>query len=185
MSRIIKTVPKIKFKPFGDWEGVSRALNNLSPKIKAAVVEAQHKVAIKILKKVQGHLIKQDLGWKPLNKKYKAHKATNDVDTRTLLARWTYFKNIKTWHRKNGWDVFIGVKSGVYGRRPNGKKNKLDVATIAAIHEFSQKHRRPLWKPTIQELGNKQGIKKLYIDELEKSLRRKGLSKYLKRLKQI
>lgn len=171
----------LQIKPFGDWVGAYKVFSKLSPKIKEAVVEAQAKVGLKIVKKVQSHLARQDLGWKPLNKRYKAEKTRLGVDTRTLLSRWTYFKNIKMWHRKNGWDVYIGVKKGIYGRRPDGKKNKYDVSTIAIFHEFGRRGRkRPLWGPTMQELGGKRGIRKLYKEAIASKLKRSGLSKYLK-----
>jgi hypothetical protein len=46
----------------------------------------------------------------------------------------------------------------------NGKRSRLDIATIATIHEFSRGKRiprRPLWNPTIKEMGSSKGIQKI------------------------
>lgn len=174
-------VGKLTYKPFGDWAGAVRVFSRLSPEIKVACIRAQEKVGATILKKVKAHLLKQDLPWRPLNKRYKRSKAKGGWDTRILLATHSYYDNINMWKRSNGWYVFVGVKKGVYGKTMSGKKTAIDIATIAYIHEFSQKakRRRPLWNPVIREMGNTPGLKAEFIKRLKTELRRSGLRKYL------
>lgn len=179
------TTHQLSFKFLGDWTGTVEKLRKLDPVLKVATVKAQENMALIIMNKVLGHLQKQDLPWKKLNKRYKANKQKDGWDHRILLATHSYFENIGFWKRQNGWHVFIGVKPGVYGKSMTGKKPELDIATIAYIHEFSQneKRRRPLWNPTIRELGNTPGIKKLYLTELHKQLKKHGLTPLIKKLK--
>lgn len=169
----------VTYKPFGNWEEAVRVFGNLSPYIKVSCIKAQEGLGRDILKRVKGHLIKQDLPWRPLTKAYLKRK--KGWDSRILLSTHSYYTNIDIWRRSNGWSVFVGVKKGIYGLTPEGKKSKLDIATIAYIHEFSRKsnRRRPLWNPTVREMGNTPGIKAIFIKNLKMELRKSGLRKYL------
>ena len=172
----------LTFKPFGDWADAVRTFSRLDKEIKVASIRAQEKMALVILKKVKDHLRKQDLPWRKLSKKYAAKKKKLGWDHRILIATSSYLNNITYWKRANGWYVYIGVKKGVHGiNLYTKKKNPIDIATIAYIHEFSSgtKRYRPLWNPTIRELGNKPGIKALFLKHLKTELRRSGLRKYL------
>lgn len=174
----------VRVSATGNWAEALKVFKDLGPGIKVAAIEAQSQVALVVLKKVQNHLIKQDLGWRKLNPRYQSQKAAQGLDTRILLARWTYFKNIKYWTNRGGWKVYVGVKPGVYTRTLSGERSTLDVARIAAIHEFSRgKRRRPLWNPTFKELGGKSGLKTLFIKNLHTQLRRQKLGKYIKLVK--
>lgn len=174
-------VGKVTYEPFGDWAGAVRVFSRLSPEIKVACVRAQEKLAMAILKKVKAHLLKQDLPWRHLTAKYLKKKTKAGWDSRILLATHSYYNNIEFWKRSNGWNVFIGVKKGVYGITLEGKKSAIDIATIAYIQEFSEnrKRRRPLWNPVIREMGNTPGLKAEYIKKLKVELRKSGLRKYL------
>jgi hypothetical protein len=184
MSLIFPKSPQIKFQPTGKWDEATQLIKRLDPGIKEASVKAQWKMCEEILKKVKKHMIKQDLGWSPLNDKYVRLKKKLGRDRRILIATKDYYDNIMIWKRANGWKVYIGVKPGIFGRTLRGKRAKEDIATIAAIHEFSRgRRRRPLWNPTIREMGNTKGFKKLYLDNFEKELRKAKLGKYLHRLK--
>jgi len=184
MRTFFGNTPQLKFTPTGKWDEASRLMGRLNPEIKEASVKAQWKLCEEILKRVKRHMIRQDLGWKPLNRKYVKLKKGLGWDHRMLLATKDYYDNIMIWKRANGWQVFVGVKPGIYGRTIRGKRAKKDIASIATIHEFARgKRRRPLWNPTIREMGNTPGIKKMYLDQFEKELKKGGLKKYIYRLK--
>ncbi len=174
-----------RFKPLGKWDEAVRLLGRLNPEIKAAALRAQELIATDILNHVRWHLISQDLPWRPLKKKYKTAKRQRGLDTRMLISHGTYYESIEVWKRANGWQYFVGVKKGKFGKTLDGKKSKIDISTVAIIQEFGR-NRRPLWNPTIMEMGGTRGIKELYLNKFEAQLRRrKGLSKYIKRLRRI
>lgn len=171
-------IPKIKFELFGRWAETMKVLGRLSPEIKEASIKAQMKVGREIVKKVKAHLRNQDLGWAPLDTDYARRKSRLGLDTRTLISWGTYYNAIEMWTSGNKHLMMIGVRSGIYTRSPNGRKSKLEVAKIAAIHEFARGKKmpkRPLWNPTIAEMGGVNGIKKMYINSLVYHLSRKGI----------
>lgn len=170
--------PRVEVKLFGRWEETIKMVQNLSPAIKIASIAAQMKVCNEILKRVRRHLRNQDLGWRPLSSRYSALKAESGLDGRTLIAHGTYYHAIQVWSKGIGHMVFVGVKKGTYGSTASGKKSKIDVARIATIHEFSSGRRiprRPLWNPTIREIGGVGGIKKMYLNSLMYRLRLLGI----------
>lgn len=175
----------INFKLTGDWNDAIRKLSSLDVNIKTACMKAQVVVGKKVIDKVKHHMRHQDLGWPKLNTKYKRRKIKKGFDPRTLISTRTYLSNIDMWSRKNGWHLFVGVRKGVFSRNINGKKNKVDVATIATYHEFARKKKkkRPLWNPTFRELGGTKGIRNIYVEEIERGLKNKGYGYYLRRLR--
>lgn len=174
-----KGIPQIKFELFGKWEESMKLFGKLGYTMKIASLRAQLKIGKDIVTEVKGHLRKQDLAWAALDKKYADKKAAAGLNTKTLMAYGTYYSNINTWQEGSKHMVLIGVKKGIYTRTLKGSKSKLDVATIAGIHEFSSGKRiprRPLWNPSIMKMGGAPGIKKMYIRALIWHLRRLGVS---------
>jgi len=170
--------PRLEIKPLGNWNQTAKVLGGLGRNIKFASVKAQMKICTEIQKKVRAHLRNQDLGWKALNPEYAALKAEAGMDGRTLMGWGTYYDNITVMKEAWGSIVSVGVKKGVYTRNVNGQRSKLDVASIAVIHEFASGRkfpRRPLWNPTIKEMGGAKGIQKMYINSLYYWLRMKGV----------
>jgi hypothetical protein len=160
---------RIETKLFGQWAETIRMTQGLNSKIKKASIKAQFKVCREIQKKVKFHLRAQDLNWKPLNAEYKARKANKGLSGKTLMAYQTYYNSIDVWQPGRQHFVVVGVRRGIYTRTLTGKKSRMEVAVIAAIHEFSSGRRiprRPLWNPTIREIGGAKGIKKMYINSL-------------------
>lgn len=171
-------LPQIKFELFGQWGRAMRIFAKLGPDVKQSSINAQTKVADEIVKRVKGHLRNQDLGWKRLDPDYAARKAEAGVSGKTLMAYKKYYESIKTWTSGSRSLVMIGVKRGIYTRTLGGKRSRLEVATIAALHEFStgkRLPRRPLWNPTIAEMGGAAGMKKIYLTALVWHLRRRGI----------
>lgn len=165
----------LQFKTFGRWEETIKTLQRLKPAIKQASLAAQIRVCKEIARRVKGHLRNQDLNWRALSTSYKSKKAKYGWDKRILLATHTYYDNIEVFTKGNQHLVYVGVKRGVYGKKPNGKRNSLEVAKVAIIHEFSQnpRRRRPLWNPTIREMGGVKGVKSLYNLYLYQELKKR------------
>lgn len=171
-------IPRIEFKLFGQWEETIRTLNKLSPAVKECSLIAQIKICTDICKRVKKHLKNQDLNWEPLSSDYSKRKSEAGLEGGTLIAYGTYYNNITTWQKGNQHLAFVGVKKGIYTKNLKGKRSKLDVATIAAVHEFSSGRiipKRPLWNPTIREIGGVSGIKNMYVKHLVGSLRVRGI----------
>lgn len=169
---------RLQVKLFGQWEEAIRVINRLSPEIKKQSLRAQLKVCEDIKLRVLGHLINQDLDWKSLNKNYSKRKTKNNLDSRTLIAWGSYYHAIDSWTVGNRHLAMVGVRTGIYTKTLSGKKNPLEVAKIAIIHEFSRGTKipkRPLWNPTIKEMGGGPGLKKLYSTHLINLLRRAGV----------
>lgn len=169
---------KLEIKPIGRWNEAVRVISKLSPAIKKASLKAQLKVCNEIRTRVRAHLRNQDLGWKLLSSTYSERKSSLGLDGRTLIAYGNYYHNIEVWQKGMQYLVFVGVKRGKYTRRLNGKRGKLDIATVAAIHEFSSGRkvpRRPLWNPTIREIGGAKGIKSIYLKSFKHWLRMGGM----------
>jgi len=167
----------LQLKPIGKWAEAIRTFQRLDPAIKRASLAAQIAVCEEIAKQVKGHLRKQDLGWRALSPSYLAAKQAKGWDGRILLATHTYYDNITTFVKGTQHIAFVGVKRGIYGKKLDGKKNKLEVAVIATIHEFSNnaKRRRPLWNPTIRKMGSSKGIKALYLKFLTRELKKQRI----------
>lgn len=171
-------LPKINFELFGDWDRTMGVIKNMGPAVKDSSVKAQIKVGKEILKKVKGHLRSQDLGWQALSDHYVRRKSSAGFDTRILVGYGSYYRNLEVWQSGNRHLVFIGVRRGIYTQETSGKKSKIDIATIAGIHEFSSGKRipkRPLWNPSIAQMGGAKGIKTMYINSFIWHLRAKGI----------
>lgn len=171
---------KLTIQLFGQWEETIKMIGRLEPAIKASSIKAQLKVCNAIRTKVRAHLRNQDLEWQPLGERYAKRKATKGLDSRTLIATGGYYHAIEVWQVGSQHIVYVGVRKGVYtstgGARP--KRSKLQIAQIAAIHEFATGKkipRRPLWNPTIAELGGSKGIQKMYINSLTWWLQKEGI----------
>lgn len=171
-------IPGIKFKLFGQWDETIRVLNKLSPAIKESSLIAQMKVCQDICKRVKNHLRKQDLNWEPLSENYLKRKEEYGFSSLILWAYGNYYNNIQAWQIGNQHFAYVGVKKGIYTKTLSGKRSRLDIATIAGVHEFSngiKVPRRPLWNPTIREMDGTKGIQKLFVGFLRKELRARGI----------
>lgn len=140
-------IPAIVVEPFGNWQEVEARIAGLPRAIKASAVWGQRKAAEKLVKIVKGHIDNQDLGWTPLK------RPELSGDPRILVDYGTYRDNIKTWQKN--YTRYVGVKKDVINHR--GER----VWMVAALHEFMSYHGgpyRPLWGPSVEELGGSKGI---------------------------
>lgn len=170
---------QLRFELYGEWDKTIRTLQKIGPATKIAGLYAQMKVATLLKKKVVGHLLNQDLGWRALDDKYLAQKAKAGADTRMLMAWNQYYQNIEVWNKSNEHTVYVGVKKGKYTYSVwDNRRSKIDLATIAFIHEFSSGRRipkRPLWNPSVAEMGGEKGIKDLFVKHFIGKLRVMGI----------
>lgn len=168
----------LQWKLVGEWDKAVRLMSRLSPEVKNSSIKAQMRIADEIMKRVKGHLRKQDLPWAPLSPKTVAKKDKADMDPRTLIGRGTYLNSIKAWRVGNQYGVMVGVKRGIYTYTYGGKKSRWEVSQIAVAHEFSSGRRiprRPLWNPTLAEMGGAKGIQTLFVKYFIATLRRNGV----------
>lgn len=168
-------VPIMKMELFGQWDESIRLFQKLGPAVKVASLLAQMKVCNQVAKVVKSHLRNQDLGWTALSEQYADKKEQAGLSGDTLMAYKVYYENIEAWTEGTRSFAFAGVRRGIYTQELNGQRSKMDIATIAAVHEFSTGSkipRRPLWNPSIEELGNSRGLKQMYINSLVWYLRK-------------
>lgn len=168
-------VPYIRISTIGDWRREMRKMRMLAPDIHRAALRGQERAAKKLVKIVKDHLTNQDLQWTSLSKSTLRKKGG---DTRMLLSSETYFNNIKAFRK--GYVYYAGVKRGV--TEPNG----IETARVAAIHEFRSlavkgSPRRPLWTPSIAEMGGAKGIRNIVVKAIARKLALRGwtLTKFL------
>lgn len=169
---------RVKVQLFGQWEEAIRMLNGLGPNIKRASIDAQVVVLTDIKKKVKAHLRNQDIPEmtsKPYNAWYAKTKRDLSRDPRFLMSSGTYYRSIEVWKVGNFNFAFVGVRNGIRAKTLTGKNSKLDVARIAYMHEMGGRTlpRRPLWNPTIKEMGGANGIKDLFVQHLYRKLKQR------------
>jgi hypothetical protein len=160
----------------GNWDYVMRTLGRLGPVVKESSIKAQMKVAKEICRRVKAHIRNQDLEWQPLKTEYLDEKEASGANSRILWAYGNYYRAIEVWKMRGS--VYVGVRKGKYTRTLNGKRSKIEIARIAAIHEFASGKtipRRPLWNPTIKEMGGSRGLKQMYVNSLLYHLRMAGI----------
>jgi hypothetical protein len=177
-SKLAHQNSRIKVQFFGQWEEAIRTLNRLGPNIKEASIAAQMGVMNDIKNRVKGHLRNQDIPEmtsKPYNDQYAKAKKELGRDPRFLMSSGTYYRSIQVWKVGTFNFAFVGVRNGIKTKSLTGNASRLDVARIAYMHEMGGKHlpRRPLWNPTIREMGGANGIKDLFVQHLYLKLRRK------------
>lgn len=135
----------------GNYDKTKSFAENLDSNIKKALSQSIKKVGMKAEAMAVKHITNQDLGWKPLSKRYLGMKLKSTkpkLSEKTLIATTAYEQAITT--KKTDKGVFIGVLKGV--KNENGQ----EIAKYAVINEFGSTARnipaRPLWQPVLSEL---------------------------------
>lgn len=139
----------VNIRAVGDWRGANAMFRNFSRDIKRAFKSSQENVAKKLLRKVKGHLKKQDLGWVPLSQKTIDRKG----HAIALIDSGAYYRSIKFW--QVSYTVYVGVRRGVLNSDGN------EIARIAVWQEYGTRYipARPLWRPSIEEIGGPVGMR--------------------------
>ena len=158
----------ISFNKFGPWEKVMADLKSLNITIRNSALYGQKKAVIQYYNIVKNHLINQDLPWASLKPNYLKQKHSSS----TLIETGTYLSNISYW--RDSYVYYIGVKQGIFETTKGGKQG-LELAILASIHEYGSRKRniakRPLWKPSLDEMGGGQGMVNIIQDVLANKFR--------------
>jgi hypothetical protein len=160
---------RLKIKPFGKWKRAELFTATLGPKITMAVMLAQRSHMRKLAQKVKDHIINQDLPWDPLAASTIARKGHDEV----YVDQGIYLDNIGVWSSGLTW--YAGIKRGVY--YPDGS----EVAAVAHMLENGNGFKlpaRPVWGPSVKELGGYVGIRAAVITSLLITLKATNLSDF-------
>lgn len=138
----------INLRLTGNWIGARNGLASLPLILHSSSMWGQRKAAEKLVKIVKGHINNQDLNWAPLS------SSTNSGDPRILVDTQAYLNSIKAWRQNYVYNV--GVPLSAYNHRG------ISISEIATRHEYGfGVPQRPLWIPSVQELGGPKGVAKI------------------------
>jgi hypothetical protein len=142
----------IEIKLEGDWRKTKRFLTVLPFTLKSAAELGERKAAEQLVRIVVGHIKKQDLGWQPNQE----DKESDQV----LVDSGMYLKSITAWKSSSGW--MAGVPKNLYNERGNR------VSDYAIYNEFGfgKGPARPLWAPSIREMGGSKGVRAIILKSI-------------------
>lgn len=158
-------------KKIGDWNGAINYLAQMSYRVKTVTKREQLQVVKDLKRIVIGHIINQDLNWQPLSEHTKSRKNQENKD-KILIDTELYLNSI-TITRDND-SVSVGIAKGKAYRK---KGNFTSVDRVANMLEYgtTRMPARPLWNPSLDEMGGAKGIKnriaKAIYDKLASSAR--------------
>lgn len=155
----------IQVKAFGDWNRAKSFIRNLSPSIRASVLWGQEKAAKELVKIVKAHIRNQTVpagtSWAPLADSTISRKGSSDW----YLENMEYYDSIGTW--REAYTFYAGIRRGEKNR------NGIEIAKLANILEMGTDKipARPLWGPSLDEMGGFDGMRAIVLAVLEKKLR--------------
>ena len=151
---------------FGPWLEVNAALGSLPILIRESAIWGMRKASERLRKIVIDHIDNQDLGWTKLDPK------TVTGDPRILVDTEAYRNAIQSYRVR--WTYFTGVRHNEYNNRG------IRIVDYALAHEYGLGVPiRPLWEPSIKELGGKRGVQSIVTTVMFNKmqiLRSKGIS---------
>lgn len=132
----------------GNWPGAVRAYSMMNPVIKSAIMNAQRRYARRLVSAVKKHIMAQDLPWAPAS--------TGKRGSHLMIDTRDYYESISYWQKD--YQLEVGVKKHFI----HGKTGQ-PLWKVAQWQEKGTKNipARPLWKPTIEELG---GSNQCYVE---------------------
>ena len=153
-------------KKIGDWNGAIRFCSSMGYEVRKKAEKAQWDICKKLKQIVIAHLLAQDLNWEPLSRKTRQNKKENK--NLILIDTEIYLDNIKVW--KESGAARVGVKKGVLYKRGD---NTISLERVAILNEFgtSRVPARPLWNPSIEELGGEEGIRDFVASAIYRRLK--------------
>lgn len=157
---------KLTVKKVGNWRGAIDFLGKSGFEVKKEVNKASFQLCTKLKNIVIGHLLAQDLNWKDLHPSTIKNKKSKNRNNK-LIDTELYLSNIKVW-RELG-TAYVGVKKGISHKRGD---NVISLDRLAIFLELgtSRMPARPLWNPSIEELGGEKGIKNFIASAIYKRL---------------
>lgn len=135
----------LKVQLTGQWSQAIQKLKSMSKNIMPCSESGALESADLTKTIIQGHIDKQDLGWKPLSKRTIEVKGHGKVYVETgSLRNSITIKKIKS--SSNQVKVFVGFEGGSH---PSG----LDMKTLMTYNEFGtvKSPARPLVRPSVEE----------------------------------
>ena len=154
MPRKFRRINALTSYPIGNWDGVIKFFDKMGIEMKKKIVKAQWDSMKNLKNIVIGHILAQDLNWEKLSPRTERRKKKNKsliyIDTEL------YLNSIKIW--KKGNTTFVGVKKGIVYKRNSGR---VSLERVAIWMEYGTKNMpaRPLWTPSIEEVGGPKGIR--------------------------
>lgn len=166
MARSQRRLNAFTAKKVGDWKGVETFFKGLGIEMKKKITQSQWEICKKLRDTVIAHITAQDLNWQDLSDRtVKLKKQNKDL---ILIDTEAYISNIKLW-KSNG-VVNVGVKKGTTYKRTNGSVS-LERVAIWLEYGTSKMPARPLWNPSFEELGGKEGMRDYVIDAMFRRLK--------------
>lgn len=168
---------RLTIKPYGNWQRAQGFISTLSPTVLGSVMYAQKKFMEDLASRAKNHLKNQDLAWEPLAPSTERTKGHSLI----LINTYTYQSNIKAW--RSGFTYYAGVKRGIYYETEDG--TGAEVALVAGLHErgyttpSGRIPARPLWAPSIQEMGGMEGIRGATVETVVRNLQLKNVSEFI------
>ena len=147
----------------GNWEYVIASLTRTIPQeVMSSAVWGQRKAAEQLVKIVKNHIMRQDLPWTPKK------NPSSSGSWRLYIDTGQYLSSVETW-QKNG-IRFVGIKPHKH------HKDGVPVSDIAVWMEYGTKHMpaRPLWGPSLEDLGGEKGVKRIIEGVIRNKLLRLG-----------
>jgi hypothetical protein len=178
---------RINFKLLGNWSLAKEIVANLKPDLKESYRQGQRNFAQQIERRVKAHIRNQDLPWAPLAERTVKMKNSQDI----YIESKSYYDAIKT-YSSGPYQVSVGVKPNAVklSEGKDGTTRTVNIAMYAAINEFGHTFengrrvpKRPLWAPTMAELGGKRGMALAVMESFNKVMARKRTSQYFEVLK--
>lgn len=155
----IRNKDSVTYSKIGPWEAAGEFVRSLPQHLRRSAMTAQEKAARRYLRIIKTHLELQDLPWAPHSSKYSNRTGKILVDSGHMK------KAIRYWQYK--YVVYIGIKRGIK-HRENGQ----ELADIASFHEYgtSKMPARPLFAPSLEEMGGASGVANIIVKKMEEVL---------------
>lgn len=174
-TRIPGRISPFIAKKVGDWRGVIQFFDKMGIEVKKKTIQAQFDICKKLRQKVVGHILAQDLQWATLSRSTQKNKRENK--TLIYIDTELYLNSIKVWKDGNG--AYVGIKKGTVYKRKTGAVN-LERVAIWMEYGTHKQPARPVWGPSMQELGGKEGIRDFVVDAIFRRLKWLAKGKPLK-----
>lgn len=166
MARTPRRLNGFTAKKIGDWTGVENFFKSLGVEMKKKINQSQWEICKKLRDTVIHHIQDQDLNWQDLSERTTKRKKKNkDI---ILIDTETYINNIKLW--RQGGKAFVGVKKGTLYKRKDATVS-LERVAIWLEYGTSKMPARPLWNPSIDELGGQEGMRDYVVDAIFRRLK--------------
>lgn len=159
------------------------SINTLETVMVIEANKTSERMATRYRDQVVRNILDQSLPLAPLDPKYKAYKARNNLDTRILISTGQMIDaiGVRKWRRGNITMIQVGInpnkqykresKGGHKGDVKGGKSKHTKIADVARWLEYGTAHMppRPAWYLTLQQL---QDQLKTFYDWYERQVRK-------------